>query len=302
MARTPVTVSVIIASRNEGSRLAATVRSICRGLLHNGQVIVVDDASADGSAATVHRLDPRVVVCRPRRRLGVARARNLGAELAVGEVLVFCDAHVRAPDAWVAPLCDALDRPGVGAVGPVLVDGHAPASKGYGLVFADLGTNLAWLERKGEEPYPVPLLPGFFLAVRRALFRSVGGFDPGMRGWGMEDDEFSLHLWTRGLSCLLVPGVEVVHDRTEPDYHGDWPTGLHNILQLGITHLTGPRLRGMLAHYAADPEFPPALAAVLDGGALRRRQHLRAMRCRDDAWYFGVWPLSNGDGSAERHG
>jgi hypothetical protein len=118
----------------------------------------------------------------------------------------------------------------------------------------------------------------------------------------MEDDEFSLHLWTRGLSCLLVPSVEVIHDRTEPDYHGDWATGLHNILQLGITHFTGPRLRGMLAHYAADPEFPSALAAVLEGGALRRRAHLQAVRCRNDASYFNVWPLSNTDGSVERNG
>jgi GT2 family glycosyltransferase len=298
----PVAVSVIIASRNEGSRLAATVRNICRGIPANGQVVVVDDASADGSAATVHRLDPRIVVCRPPRRLGVARARNLGARLAAGEVLIFCDAHVCTPDAWLTPLCDALEQPGVGAVGPVLVDGENPAFKGYGLAFADLGTNLVWLEGKAEEPYPVPLLPGFFLAVRRTMFERVGGFDAGMRGWGMEDNEFSLHLWTRGLSCLLVPSVEVVHNRTEPDYHNEWTSGLHNILQLGITHFTGPRLRGMLAHYTDDPAFPSALAAVLDGGALRRRQHLRGERCRDDAWYFRVWPLPNTDGSAKRNG
>jgi glycosyltransferase involved in cell wall biosynthesis len=301
-ANTLLAVSVIIASRNEENRLAATVTNICRSIPPNGQIVVIDDASTDGSADTVHRLDPRIVVCRAPRRLGVARARNLGARLSAGEVLVFCDAHVRTPDVWLGPLCDALKIPGVGAVGPALVDGEEPAFRGYGLVFADLGTNLAWLARMEDGPHPVPLLPGFFLAVRRPVFERIGGFDAGMRGWGMEDNEFSLHLWTRGLTCLLVPDVEVVHLSTTPDYHNDWAAGLHNILRLGITHFTGQRLRGMLEYYAQDPTLASALASVLDSGTVRRQQHLQAVRCRDDAWYFSTWPLAKADGSAERNG
>lgn len=283
-------VSVVIASRNEGPRLAATVAAICHELPQTGQVIVVDDASNDSSADNVHALDARVVVTHARHRLGVARARNLGARLAVGEVLIFSDAHVRPSSDWWAPLGKELRRDGVGAVGPALVDGPA-GFRGYGLTFTDLATNLAWLDRQGDSAYPIPLVPGFFLAVRRDVFHQVGGFDSAMHGWGMEDNEFSVHLWTRGFECLIVPTVEVIHDRTVRVYHSDWANGLHNILRLGLVHFSGARLQGMLDHYSTDPLFPAALTAVLDGDLGRRRDHVHSTRCRDDGWYFQAWPL-----------
>src|SRR5690242_13209491 len=92
-------VSLIVVSHNEGRWLRRTVNSLARTIPPGGEILVVDDSSTDGS---VSRLLPqsRVKILRPKRRLGAARARNFGAQRAGGNILVFCDAHIEAPQRW----------------------------------------------------------------------------------------------------------------------------------------------------------------------------------------------------------
>jgi glycosyltransferase involved in cell wall biosynthesis len=111
------TVSVVIITRNEGAELQATVTNILATLPRDQrEVIVVDDSSTDDSTAFLREL-PEVLVL-PSAGLGVARARNYGASRATGDVILFADAHVRAPARWHEPLCDALRDECVGAVAP----------------------------------------------------------------------------------------------------------------------------------------------------------------------------------------
>jgi len=282
-----ISISVIIASRNEGSFIAATVENLLAGLPPDGEVIVVDDATTDGSIAAI-RADPRVHIMRLPGSLGVARARNLGARLASGRVLVFSDAHVQAPAHWAVALTAPLGRPEVGATGPVLCDLYVRESKGHGLRFCDAATSLEWLYRAGDEPYPVPALPGFFIAMRREVFAEVGGFDDGMLVYGMEDPELGVHLWTLGYQCILVPTIEVGHlyRRPAPDYQFDWETGLHNILRLGVTHFGAGRLEGMIRRHLEDPAFPAAAARLAASNVGERRSWVTRCRKYDDEWYF----------------
>jgi len=282
-------VSIVMPSRDEGQRLERTLRGLLRDLPGDAEIVVVDDESTDGSTDHVEELDRRVRVIRPPHRVGVSQARNLGASRTRGDVLVFSDAHVDVPSGWLPPLLDAVGEPDVGTVGVTLVERQYPDSFGHGLRFTDVATNLAWEPPRGRLPYPIPLVPGFFTCMRREVFVAVGGFDPGMVGYGIEDCEMSLHLWSLGFRCLLVPEVMVAHDSryTEPPaHHAEWPTSLANILRLGIVHYSADRLRRMMEYYRDDPAFPGALAAVLSGDAARRRAGVQAARRRDDDWFF----------------
>src|SRR5579872_6487712 len=87
-------VSIAIATCNGASFLEAAIASALRQDLSDLEVIVVDDASDDGSvdiAARLARADPRVRVARLARRGGPGRARNHALDLAQGRWLAILD-------------------------------------------------------------------------------------------------------------------------------------------------------------------------------------------------------------------
>ncbi len=281
-----VLVSVVVPSHNEGVYVGLTVDNLLATMPSDSEIVVVDDGSTDGSVDVLPH-HPRVTTMRT-QSLGPARARNAGAEIAQGSVLLFSDAHIEAPAGWVEPLLEPLSSPDVGATGPVLSDMFVREAKGHGLRFCDAGSSLAWLPRAGPNPYPVPALAGFFLAMRREVFEELGGFDPGMLIYGMEDPEICLHLWSRGYECVLVPSVDVAHlyRRPIPDYQLEWETGLHNILRLGTVHFGSKRLTEVIRRHRSDPAFAVAARRVLTGDAAVRRLEIEANRVHTDEWLF----------------
>ena len=280
-------VSVVIPSHNEGDNLRRTVHSLLAGLPADGEIVVVDDLSTDGSAECLTSGYGGVTVLRPSERLGVGGARNLGFAHARGEVVVFSDAHVEAPLDWTAPLLAAMARPEVAAVSPAISVMHTPGAKGYGFRWSDAALTVDWLGRHGDEPYPVPMLCGCFLAVRRDRFVEAGGFDPGLILWGSEDAELCLRFWLLGYECLLVPEVDVSHlFRTSHPYAIDWEMVLHNMLRVAVVHFGAERIRRVVECVAGNSAFPAAFARLAAGDAWARRDQLRAARRHDDDWFF----------------
>jgi GT2 family glycosyltransferase len=285
---------VVVVSHNEGDRLRRTVHGLMATLPRDGDIVVVDDASTDGSADFLGPSYGSVQLVRSAERLGAPRARNRGAAVCRGDVIVFADAHVDVGFGWVSPFQAALDLPGAGAVGPAVSVMGNPAAKGYGLTWQDAALNVHWLGRQGEQPYAVPLLPGCFMAMRRNVLDICGGFDEGLPIWGSEDAELSLRLWLLGYECLIVPQVEVAHFfRERFPYELDWATLQHNLLRLGIVHFGPARLKRLVACLASNPAFPVAFAQLVEGDTWARREQFRAVRQHDDDWFFDRFDISH---------
>jgi GT2 family glycosyltransferase len=287
---------VVVPSHNEGGNLRDTVHALLATLPRSSEVIVVDDASDDGSSDFLTAGGyGGVRLLKPPHRLGAPAARNAGAAAGSADVIVFSDAHVTPPMGWADVLLSALSRPGVGAVAPVISVAGRAAARGYGLSWSDAALNVVWLRPGGDACYPVPLLPGGFMAVRREAFDACGGFDPGLVRWGSEDQEISLHLWARGYECLLVPQVDVAHRfRRHFPYPVDAETALHNKLRVAAVHFGRRRFGLVIAALQGSPGFAPAMARLLDGDTAGRRSRLRLERTRDDNWFcerFGITPL-----------
>jgi hypothetical protein len=123
--------------------------------------------------------------------------------------------------------------------------------------------------------------------MRRGVFAGVGGFDTGLVGWGGEDAELCLRLWLLGYRCLVVPRAVIVHVFKDVLTH-ELPSDavLHNLLRIAATHFGRERLARTIANRAGEPQFPEAVARLLDGDAFERRACLRATRAYDDDWYF----------------
>jgi GT2 family glycosyltransferase len=279
--------SVVVVSHNEGENLLRTVQSFLEALPAASEIIVVDDVSSDGSIEELPA--DRVQIVRPETRLGISAARNLGASRAHGDVLIFSDAHVDVTPGFLQPLRDALKLPGVGAVGPVVSTRGFETSKGFGFRWRDPALNVEWLNGhgRGPAPYPVPMLVGCFMVVRRNLFDQVGGFDDGMIVYGHEDAELSMRLWVLGHRCLLVPEVDITHlfRETHP-YAVDWTATLHNLLRVAVVHFSTERFRRVVACLKGQDALPSALAMLLEGDAYERRRAIRDQRTRDEEWYF----------------
>ncbi len=280
-------VSAVVVSHNEGANLRLTVQNLLATLPADAELIVVDDASTDDSAAFLGPRYPTVQLLRPPERLGVARARNHGAAAATGQVIVHLDAHVETPFGWTDAIADELARPGVGAVGPTVVVVGNPAARGYGFTWRDAALTVDWLGRQDDEPYPVPMLGGFCVAMRRDLFEECGGFDDGLEGWGAEDAELSLRLWSMGFECRVLPDVAVGHHFRERLPHLKRPGAVvQNYLRIGAVHFSAAALARLVESYRESPFLPDAIAGVLDGDASVRRSDMRARRVRDDTWFF----------------
>ena len=284
-----MSVSVIVASLNEGEHLRRTIDNLIATLPAGGEIVVVDDGSADHSCDFLVGGYEGVTLLRPSERLGVARARNFGAERAREDIFVFSDAHVKAPPGWIDPLLALLSRAETGAVAPAIgIMRPTPVeSTGYGQKWRDATLDIDWLARTKSEPYPVPLLGGGFLVMRRDVFAAIEGFDSGMIVWGSEDAELSLRLWTLGYECWVAPGVEVEHFfRPRYPYDVGWEPVLHNKLRLANVHF-GPerlgRVEERLKQYAA---FRAASARLAAGDVEARASRMRSLRRYDDDWFF----------------
>jgi dolichyl-phosphate beta-glucosyltransferase len=120
--------TVVIPAYNEEHRLPPSLRAIeayLRASDHNGEMIVVDDGSSDGTATAVEDLVAeglRLRLIRHERNLGKGAAVRTGMLEATGRVVLFTDADLSAPIADVESLIRSLDAGADVAIGSRAVD------------------------------------------------------------------------------------------------------------------------------------------------------------------------------------
>ncbi len=281
-------ISVVVITRNEGAELRRTVENLQATLPPRSELVVVNDGSR-GRLADLPR--PRHIV--HARNLGVARARNLGASHTSGNLLVFADAHIRVDAGWWRPLVAILENPKSGAASPAIT--HLPPIEqiGYGLSFKGPDLSVAWLPRKSPRPFPVPIMPGCCLAMRRETFDAVGGWDAGLLHRGGVDNELSVRMWTLGYDLYIEPRVLCRHlFRKESPYHVGWPQYLHNRLRLAMAHFSAPRMAKVIGALQDHAHFGAAMELALANGIGERRREMRERRVRTDDQYFRRFGIS----------
>jgi GT2 family glycosyltransferase len=181
------------------------------------EVILVDNASSDGTATLLASLGGDVQVIRNAENLGFAVACNQGARAARGRHLVFLNNDtVPLPD-WLTPLLAELDTdPSVAVVGSKLLfaDGtiqHAGVVFGRELslpyhAFYRAVATLPAVNRRRE----LQCVTGACMAVRREVFATIGGFDESYRN-GFEDVDFCLQVRERGGRVIYQPQSTLYH-------------------------------------------------------------------------------------------
>lgn len=279
-------ISVVVPTLDEGAYLRSTVENLQATLPENSEIIVVDDGCRDGSCDFLAAAEGSVRLVQS-NRLGVAKARNFGAARSRGHVIVFADSHLTLPPGWWAPMVEILQNPTAGGVAPAISDMENRDREGFGLRFEGPNLDVEWLERQGDTPYQVPLLPGMCMAMRRDVFEATGGFDSGLIHWGSTENEMSLRLWLLGYELWLVPKVGVAHlFRDHHPYHVEWSAVLHNALRLASVHFETERIVRVVRALRQHESFPEALALTVAGDVSARRQEFAQRRAHNSEWFF----------------
>lgn len=226
--RTPPRVSVIVVSFNTCEKLRHCVTAL--GAEH--EVIVVDNASADGSPEMVQTEFPHVKVIANAENRGFGAANNQGLAVATGELVLLLnsDAYV-APDT-VSRLAEVFADPSVVAAGPRLVnpDGtlqwSAARELGLWAVFCEQaylekllpGSRLVspyWVRPSGDDTLDVEQVMGACLMMRLGE-----EFDERFFLY-CEDTDLCRRLRKRG-RILYVPSLSVVHDLGSSSSQNRW--------------------------------------------------------------------------------
>jgi GT2 family glycosyltransferase len=208
---------VIIVNYNCGDALKRCLRSLLNNGCPDYELIVVDSASTDGSAKDVERGFPGVRLIRSATNLGFGQCANLGAQVATGAFLAFLNPDTVVAPGWlealIAPL-EADSRFGQTTAQILLLDDPKRINAcGNDIHYTGLtlcrgtGMDCATL----ADPVEVDAVSGAAFAMRRDLFKVLGGFD-GTFFLYMEDTDLSWRARLAGYRCLYVPASVVYHE------------------------------------------------------------------------------------------
>jgi len=181
------------------------------------EVIVVDDASSDRTAAVLAGW-PGLRVVHNAENLGFIGACNRGAAVARGQFLCFLNNDTNVLHGWLDELCRTFQElTGVGLVGSKLVYPSGRLQEAGGIVWRD---GSAWNYGHLDDPdHPrasylrdVDYVSGASLLVSKADFDALGGFDAHFAPAYYEDSDFAFRIRQAGKRVVVQPASLVVHE------------------------------------------------------------------------------------------
>ncbi len=212
-------VTVIIPTHNRCKSLQRTLRALLDDphLAESGEVVVVADGCSDGTLQVLRerrwRWPLRVLDQTPGR--GAAAARNAGAAIARGSLLLFLDDDVEPSPGLVERHLRAHSaEPRRAAVGT-----YPPALRGAADPVHVLKRNW-WLGKfheigKSGHRFDYRDLLSGNLSLSSSLFEELRGFDSGIGSAGGEDYEFGIRLFEAGAELVFLPDAHALHHEHE---------------------------------------------------------------------------------------
>jgi GT2 family glycosyltransferase len=294
--------SVVIPTYNGKALLATCLDSIAR---HRPQqlpieVIVVDDASSDGTAAWLSEAHPDVRVIRLESNGGFVAASNAGIVAARGTFIQLLNNDTEVMAGWMEAGVEPFEDPTVGSVAPLVVVRSDPsrvdsAGDSYGWIGwpwkRGHGEAIGrWIHHPTDHVFGASGSSAFY---RTSALRRVGGLDPALGSY-YEDVDLAFRLRWAGYTCVFTPLCRVLHevsasyDHARPELQrrlsrnaelvfwsnvpGRW------LLAAAVPHVAfvGVQLVWALVRGRARPFVLGKLDALRQRSTLRGRRALRA--------------------------
>jgi GT2 family glycosyltransferase len=223
-------VSVIIVSWNARDYLRDCLNSIFQTEMSSVQeVIVVDNASKDGSPEMVEKEFPSVTLIRAGENLGFARANNLAMKCAKGSMYALVNSDVIVHPGCLDTLAEFLDQhDDVGLVGPRVMGGDGNLQRtcrkeptvwntvcrvlALDRIFPDwqMLSGFEIPHRNYSQRMEAEVLSGCFCVARKKAVDSVGGMDEQFFFYA-EDIDWCKRFWDSGWKVMFIPEATATH-------------------------------------------------------------------------------------------
>jgi GT2 family glycosyltransferase len=193
------------------------------------EVIVVDNASTDGTPELIEQMFPEFKLIRNSDNLGFARANNIGIAQSSGDYLCLVNSDVKFLNDCISPMLRYMaEHPGVGMLGPKMLaaDGEPRRST---MRFPTVWNNfcravgldslfkrsrafggLLMSDFDHQTTAPVEVLNGWFLVLRRSAVERVGVLDPQFFMYG-EDVDWCYRFHQAGEQVVFFAEAGAIH-------------------------------------------------------------------------------------------
>jgi O-antigen biosynthesis protein len=235
-----VQLSVIIVNYNVKYFLEHCLISVlaaCKNI--EAQIIVVDNASTDGSIALVQQKYPTVISIANTNNVGFAKANNQGVAIATGQYILFLNPDTIVPeDAFEKCMATMNADATIGGLGVTLIDGkgqYLPESKrGFPnastAFFKIFGINNLFKKSAYFNSYYMGHLPaslsnyvdvlvGCYMMMPKSLIDCIGAFDEDYFMYG-EDIDLSYKITKAGFKNYYYADVAIIHYKGESTKKG----------------------------------------------------------------------------------
>lgn len=239
--------SVIIVNYNVKFFLRQCLNSVVKAMQDiEGEIIVIDNNSADGSCAMVKAHFPQVKLIENKENTGFSRANNQGKQVAGGEYILLLNPDTVVEEHTFRTCLSFMDsNPDAGASGVRMIDGKGrflPESKrglptprvafykmsGLGRLFPRSPVfNSYYLGHLSEKQnHPVEILTGAFMFIRREALNKAGWLDETFFMYG-EDIDLSYRILKSGYRNYYLADTTILHYKGESTRKGSLNYVLH---------------------------------------------------------------------------
>jgi len=211
--------SIVIPNWNGRDLLEKYIPSILEATKGNPahEIIVVDNASEDGSAVYLKQAFPAVRVLELDRNYGFGGGSNRGFEAAKNDIVVLLNSDMRVAPDFLAPLLEGFDDENVFAVSCQIFFTDPDKLR------EETGLTQAWWENGGlrvrhridervTRAFPCFYGGGGSCAYDRRKFAELGGFDELLAPFYLEDTDLGYMAWKRGWKVFYEPRSVVWHE------------------------------------------------------------------------------------------
>ncbi len=225
-----VAVSIVIVNWHSADYLRSCLQSIYYKIKEvEFEVVVIDNASFDGSAEMVRSEFPDAKFIQNKRNVGYSKANNAAVQQTIGETLLFLNPDTEIIESPIGTLTDHLsNNPKIGAIGCRVLNPNLTMQRHYLQAFPNLVNQLLdidllkrafprwklWGTRALYDytgtPLDVEAISGSCLVVRRAVFERIRGFTESYFMYG-EDLDLSYKIRRAGYGVQYCGEGKVIH-------------------------------------------------------------------------------------------
>jgi GT2 family glycosyltransferase len=206
--------SIVIPTYNQLSLVKQCINSIMENTDLSYEIIVVDNASTDGTAAYLQELGGQVRFRVLPNNRGFAGAINVGMMMSKGKTIVLLNNDTLVTEKWLDNLLACLNSDdGIGMVGPMTnyISGEQKIDVPYSNI-VDMPQFARQFNRSDPSRWRrTDRLTGFCLLFRRELFEGIGYFDEGFEIGNFEDDDYNIRVRLLGKSLVMAQDTFIHH-------------------------------------------------------------------------------------------